>query len=140
MSLITYDFTVPKKTWRGTPVHVEIPINQQTVDYVRILFQDGPLGAMGICLKDRDAQFAPGPPTYGWIVDNDHIVEWDEEKMLDGPPYKIKIFGFNEASDHAHTAQIRLTITDKTLRQLLKELKGSIEELSNAMISKRTKK
>lgn len=137
MSLIIYDFTVPKKTWKGSPIYVEIPINQQTVDYVHILFKDGPLGAMGICLKDRDAQFAPGPPTYGWIVDNDHIVEWDEEHVLDGPPYKIKVFGYNMAEDHEHTVQIRLTITDKTLRQLLKELKGSIKELSQTMRSKR---
>ena len=129
MSLIVIDLEIPKKTRSRSP-HVQgFFVDKPVVDRVSVYFPDGPLGAVGIRILDRDAQFAPAPPTYGWIVDNDHIVEWDEDHKLDGPPFQLKFEGYNMSVDHAHKIQIRMEVVSRSISDLLADLNENIEKL-----------
>lgn len=103
------------------------------VDRVSVHFPDGPLGTCGIRILDRDAQFAPAGPTYGWIVDNANIVEWDEDHELDGPPWEINFEGYNMAVDHDHKIQIRMEIVQHSLAELLSDLNENLDRLVRAV-------
>ena len=129
MSLIIADIEIPRRTPIRNPIEVIVPVNRPMVQSVHVYFPDGPLGAVGIRLKDRDSQFAPAHPTYGWILDNDRVVEWEEAHKLDGPPWEIRIEGYNIADDHAHNIQIRMTVVQHLLTDLIAELNLNLSNL-----------
>ena len=131
MSLIAYDLAVPARTPERSAVSATIPIDRPVVVGCEIAFPDGPLGTLGIRLLDRQKQFAPDPRgSNTWILDNDRNVSWPEDHELDGPPWEIRVEGYNLAADHQHTAQIRIQIVDFSMAELLDRLNRNIERLT----------
>lgn len=137
MPLVLYDVEIPKQTHRDNPLEYDIDVILPVIDYCRIRFQAGPRGSVGIRLTDRGKTFAPGPPHYGWIIDDENIVEWKEGRELDGPPYKVRIIAYNMARDHPHTIQVRLDVVEFTLEMLIDDLRKSIRELNQTLKGRR---
>ena len=128
MSLVTYDLVVPARTPQRSASTATIPIDRPVVVACEVAFPDGPLGTLGIRLLDREKQFAPDPRASNtWILDNDRNVSWIEDHRLDGPPWEIRIEGYNLAADHEHTAQVRIEIAQASMPELLERLNVNLE-------------
>ena len=131
MSLVTHDLTVPRETPQRSAISATIPVDKPVVVACEVAFPDGPLGTLGIRLLDREKQFAPDPRASNtWIFDNDRNVSWSEGHSLDGPPWEIRVEGYNLAKDHPHTAQIRIEIAEHSMAELLDRLNRNLEMLT----------
>lgn len=108
MAIYVQDIVVPPSTPEYKPVEIFIRPGVGHIRRVSLLFPSGSLGLVGVRLLDEDRQFAPLPS--GWISDNDKEVSWNENRYLQGPPYRIKVQGYSTALDWPHTITVKLEI------------------------------
>jgi hypothetical protein len=109
MALYIGTLTVPPKTPDNVPVSVSINVGVRRLKRAEILFPNGCLGTVGVRLLEGNRQLAPLPS--GWLRDNDRVIAWEENRILEGPPFNVRVEGYSLARDWPHTVVIRLEVT-----------------------------
>ena len=99
---------VPPNTPEHTPTEIVTRPLQGFIKNVSVLFPLGALGLVGIRISEDNRQFAP--ISGGWIKDNDKAVNFQVNRQMQGPPYRVVIHGYSNASDWPHTITVRLEI------------------------------
>ncbi len=105
MALYAQKITVPLSTPARAPLLVRVPIGEPIVNSVKVQFPRGCAGLVGVRLLDRSMQFAPLPAP-GWIVADDAVIGWAENKKLAGSPFEISIELYNEDDTYPHVISV----------------------------------
>lgn len=78
--------------------------------YIR--FPAGCSGLVGVRFLDREMQFAPLPGGT-FVIGDDTLIEWPEQRQLAGAPYQVSMEGYNSDDTYTHTVTAYLAIMDK---------------------------
>jgi hypothetical protein len=99
---------VPPNTPEHTPAEIVVRPLQGLIKNVSVLFPAGALGLVKIRIMEDNRQFAPA--NSGWISDNNKEVNFQANRQMQGPPYRVVIQGYSNASDWLHTITVRMEI------------------------------
>jgi hypothetical protein len=108
MAIYSAQLTIPPRTPESSPAYVLITPLNGLLQYMEIIFPNGPAGVVGVRVLDEGRQIAPIPS--GWIFGNDDKIPWHDGRRLQGPPYRVIFQGFSNAIDWPHTINLRLEI------------------------------
>ena len=130
--------TVPKNTPQSKPLSVEIIPQAGSIERGRIMFPLNAAGLLGARLLDRDQQFMPAPnsPT-GWVTGDGVTIEWEEDRQLTGPPYRMLLQAYNLDDTYNRTIELRLEIVQQSMRSMMAQLIGELGRLSQVVASAR---
>lgn len=109
--MVTYsvDLILPANTPERSAVEVIIPVYAGFLENVAVLFPDGCAQLARVALFDRDSRLVPGSssPT-PWLTGDNETIKAQVGRKVSGPPYLLKLRGWNEDDTYPHIPTIRI--------------------------------
>lgn len=98
---------VPASTPESDPVIQRVNTRAGVVRYVAVFFPAGTQDAVKVRLTDSFQSFGPSG---GWITGDDMKVDWPERYRVQGPPYELNVFAFNESTTAPYTIKVMVVV------------------------------
>lgn len=100
--------TIPANTPERAPIELVMPVYVGWCESVAVLFPSGCAQLARVAIFDRDSKIAPAPSSHvAWLTgDGQPPVMVPVRRRLSGPPYVIKVRGWNEDDTYPHTPTI----------------------------------
>jgi len=105
----SFSLTVPANTAEGDAVEDEVTLAAGKITEVWIMLPFGHAGLAHYQVHHRLQQLWPSNPG-GSYSGNDTVIEFQEEYLLDEPPYVLRLRGWNTDDTYPHTAYFRFTL------------------------------
>ncbi len=106
--LFSQQITLPANTAQADAIEQEIKLAPGVITKIEVQFPPGPFGLSHIQLLQDTHQFAPFDPTQD-IASDRETVTWSEEIILNRPPYKMAIRGWNDDTAFPHIITVRIS-------------------------------
>lgn len=110
MSSYSADIVLPANTPERAPIELLMPVYTGWCQSVAVLFPSGCAQLARVAIFDRDSQIAPAPTSHvAWLTgDGQPPVMVPVRRRLSGPPYLIKIRGWNEDDTYPHIPTVMI--------------------------------
>lgn len=107
---------IPASTPPNNPANTTIRLTYGVIFRVEIQFWAGALGDVHVRILERGHQLWP-TNVDEWFTGEDHVIEFDEQYMLDEEPFVLTIEGYNEDTVYPHEVVVRfgVRIMEKSL-------------------------
>ena len=106
--------TIPANTTAAAPVSVVFPIDMGEVTKVMVRPRPGhaSLGHCVILFQEHQIW----PSVEGMDIHGDSFpIDWEEEYIVDQPPYDLKLVGWNDDDTYDHTFDVYVAMKEQQL-------------------------
>ncbi len=107
MSIGVVVVAIPKTTLATAPYTVVAEFFRPILAGGRVKFPDRCAGQVGLIIRDGGQQLVPATPGT-WLVGNNEVIQFDGPFILEGPPYRLNLLGYNLDQTFPHTLQVAL--------------------------------
>jgi len=110
MSLFWLEITVPPNTPKDKPKEVEIEVEGGLLERIEYRFPPGPLGSVRVAVFYGVKKISPQPED-AWVRGEDETIRDDLYWPLPEDKTKLKVKGWSDAEDYAHTIIVRFHVS-----------------------------
>lgn len=101
------EITVPANTPESIPVLTQLNVRAGVVRYAAVFFPVGTSDAVKVRIADSFQAFGPSG---NWLTGDGEKVDWPERYKVQGPPYELNVFAFNESSTADYTVKVMVVV------------------------------
>jgi hypothetical protein len=124
--IYVFDITTPANTPESNPLRTTLKLAKGITYKVDFLFPPGPLGLLHLRVCKGLYQVWPSNPEADFSTD-DETISFEDEYLIDEPPYELTAITWNEDDTYEHRVTIRIGLKPLPISVYLTE-----EELAQA--------
>lgn len=103
------ELTVAANTPITSLVEADMNLINGVVNQVEVMFPPGSAGLLKVAIFYHEFRLWPSSPETWFYADN-YVFNWKEDFRVDESPFSLRVVGYNDDTDYAHTAIVRLAM------------------------------